>query len=457
MNLPGLGVVIFLGSLLGLLSAAESALFTLPRQERERMRSVQRPTDRVLLRLLENPRELLFSLQALTTLTIVAFTVTLSVTLSVALLEAQKASPGISLLSGTGVLWPIALVAPPLVVLLGIFLPRGLGARYPVATSHAVAIPLRLVRGATYPLWWPLRRVSEWLLQLFGVPLPEQRQLEEVQLKALVDIGQQEGTLRETERELIHNVFEFGDMTAGELMTPRTDIVGFSIDTSLREILEEIHLHRYARVPMYRSSLDSIVGILYTRDLLKLKEHGKLVLEADMGDGLGGIPASGRSLEPLLRPPWFIPSSKRADQLFREFQTRRLHVAVVVDEYGGMEGIVTMDDLLAELFGRTLDEHDVEEPEFIELGEDEWRVDAQMYLEQFCERLGLDMPDEEDITTVGGWVLALFGTLPGQGERVRHEQLEFEVEELQGTRLKLLLVRRLMPEDEPTPEEEESL
>lgn len=416
-------------ALLVLLSAGVSSLFALPREERERIKRGRTLSEVGLQRLLEEPRELLFVLQALTTLTVVAFTVVLAARLKA--------------FNGVGSIWVAAVAGPPVMVILGMLLPRALAARFPVWTARHVAVPLWGLTWLLRPFWWPLRRVSELILSAVGIPLPEQRQLEEVQLKALVDLGHEEGTLKGGERELIHNVFEFGDVTAGELMTPRTEIVGFEVDASVREVLDEIHEHRYARVPLYRNSLDTVVGILYTRDLLKLRAEGAL-------DQNG----SARSLEPILKAPWFIPSTKRADALFHEFQSRRTHVAVVVDEYGGMEGIVTMDDLLAELFGRTLDEHDVEEPEFIELGEDEWRVLPQMELEHFCERLGMDMPETEEVNTVGGWVLGLFGSLPNAGESVRYEDLDLEVEAVQGTRLQTLKVRRIQPEPAETSEEE---
>lgn len=407
--------------ILVMLSGGISSLFALPREERERIRRGRTLVDVGLQRLLEEPRELLFVLQALTTLTVVAFTVVLAARLRV--------------LNGLGSIWIAAVAGPPVMVILGMLLPRAMAARFPVWTARKVSLPLWALTWSLRPFWWPLRRLSEAILSAVGIPLPEQRQLEEVQLKALVDLGHEEGTLRGGERELIHNVFEFGDVTAGELMTPRTDIVGFALDTSVQDVLTEIQTHRYARVPVYRNSLDTVVGILYTRDLLAMRSRGELVPHE-----------SARTLEPILRAPWFVPSTKRADALFHEFQTRRLHVAIVVDEYGGMEGIVTMDDLLAELFGRTLDEHDVEEPEFIELGEEEWRVQPQMDLEQFCERLGMDVPEEEEANTVGGWVLGLFGALPAAGETVRFEDLEVEVEAVQGTRLQMLKVRRVRPD-----------
>ena len=412
-------VLTLFGVLIVFLSVAEGALMAMPKESREALRTGNGLGVRALRSLLTDPRELLFVLQILSVLSTGAFTLFLCG------LFAASGGP----LAG----WWAALVAPPLVIVFAMLLPRAVAVGGAHLLAPLLALPLWGVVWLTWPLWAPLRALTLRLLSVFGVPHPEDRQLEEAQLKSLVDIGSQEGTLKEEERELIHNVFELGDVTASELMTPRTDMIAFSIDTPLEELIQSLAEERFARVPVYRERQDHVVGILYTRDLLKHRAAGK--------------PLKG-PVEPLLHPVWFVPGTRRADSLLREFQVRRQHMAVVVDEYGGVLGMVTMDDLLAALFGRTLDEHDVDEPELIPLGEREYRVHPQMRLADLYERLGLSPPGEEDITTVGGLVLARCGTLPAAGACIVEEPLEFQVEALEGTRLTRLTVRQRDPEPE---------
>lgn len=414
--------------LLGVTSTFEGAFFTLPRGERERIRAGYGPTNRRLQGWLEDPEPLLWSLQSLTTLLVVLFTLSLCL-----LLELEY--------------WTLALglvLGPPVVVVMGLLGPRALGARYPGVAARMLALPMQLLLTLVWPLLAPLQWISRELLRLLGRPLLERRQLQEVQLKALVDLGRQEGTLREQERELIHNVFELGDLSAAELMTPRTEMVSFSLDSTLDEVLHALEASRFTRVPIHRGSPDNLVGILYTRELLpwRLREVEE------------GFSAPLASVQALLRPPFYVPGTKRADELFREFQSRRQHVAIVVDEYGGVEGMVTLDDLLAHLFGRTLDEHDVEEPGLVELEEQHFEVDPAMSIAQLFERLDLEPPEVEEVTTVGGWVVALHGTLPEQGTQVQAERLRFTVLGREGTRLKRLHVEVL--DEAPSPSGEEA-
>lgn len=398
--------------LLGVTSTFEGAFFTLPRAERERIRAGFGPTYRRLQAWLEDPEPLLGALQSLTTLLVVLFTLSLCL-----LLELEY--------------WTLALglvLGPPVVVVVGLLGPRALGARYPGAAARVLALPLQLLLSLLWPLLAPLQVISRELMRLFGRPLPERRQLQEVQLKALVDLGRQEGTLREQERELIHNVFELGDLSAAALMTPRTEMVSFSLDSSLNEVLEALESLRFARLPIHRGTPDNVVGILYTRDLLRWR----------LEEPAEGWAAPLSTVQALLRPPFYVPGTKRADELFREFQSRHQHVAIVVDEYGGVEGMVTLDDLLAHLFGRTLDEHDVEAPELVELEEQHFEVDPAMSIDVLFERLELEPPEVEEVTTVGGWVVALNGTLPEQGTQVQAGVLRFTVLAREGTRLKRL-------------------
>jgi len=413
--------------LTALLSAAEGALLSLTRVDRDILKHTQNRAARALRSLLESPREFVFTLEVASEMAMVAFTLCLTVLL----IETYDLAKG----------WLSIAIGPPILLIICQLVPRALAARHPRPVAQVLAIPLQAMYYLLLPITWPLKRLSEWLMDILGIPATGGHRLEESEFKTLVDIGEKEGTLREAERELIHNVFELGDRRISELMTPRTEVVGFDISTPVDRILEGIKDQRFARVPIFKTNLDNILGILYTKDLLALRA------------GQGG---SRRTLSEMLHQVYFVPVTKKADDLFREFQIQKTHMAVVVDEYGGVAGVVTMDDLLAELFGVMLDEHDIEELEFIRLATDRWRVHGTLDLEQFCEMLEVDPPDEElEVSTVGGFVLSLFGTLPREGETMRFGRLEFTVAKVNGTRIHELVVHRHPPETPVDSEHEE--
>ncbi len=407
--------VSLLAVLTAALSAAEAAFFALSGPDRNALLGAGSRAARALRYLLESPRRFVFTLQVAGELGIVGLTLGIAALI----LDICGSEHG----------WWTLAIAPFSILLLCLLLPRALASRYPRQSAYLLAVPLQVLVAITRPIMWPMRRISEALMRLMGLPASRTRRLEESEFKTLVDIGEEKGALREQERELIHNVFDFGDIVAGEVMTPRTEIVGFSIATPFDRILEGIRGHRLSRVPIYKGNLDNVLGILYTKDLLTLRFR----------EGVGK-----RTLKELLHPVYFVPVTKKVDELFREFQSQRIHMAVVVDEYGGVAGLVTMDDLLEELFGVMLDEHDVEEPDYTRLEDGSLLVQAHMSLEDLCEVLGVTLtPDDDDVFTVGGFLLEHVGTLPEKGAVIERGGVAFEVVELEGARLVRIRVRKL--------------
>ncbi len=397
------------------LSAAEAAFFALSGTDRDALLGGASRSARALRLLLESPRRFVFMLQVSGELVLVGLT------LGIAAWVFERFGPEQG--------WWTLAIAPPVVLLFCLLLPRALASRYPRQSASILAVPLQVMVVLSRPVMWPMKWMSEGLMSLLGIPPTGVHRLEESEFKTLVDIGEKKGALREQERELIHNVFDFGDMVAGEVMTPRTEIVGFSITTPLERILDGIREHRLSRVPVFKGNLDNVMGILYTKDLLALRSREEV---------------GKRTLKELLHPVYFVPVTKKVDELFLEFQSQKIHMAVVVDEYGGVAGLVTMDDLLEELFGVMLDEHDVEEPEYARLEDGSYVVQAHMALEDLCALLDVALdPGDEDVFTVGGYLLEQVGTLPDQGTVVRSGGVEFEVMELDGARLTRVRVRKV--------------
>jgi len=210
-------------------------------------------------------------------------------------------------------------------------------------------------------------------------------------------------------------------------MTPRTDMFCLQADQSQQEVFQAIEQHHHSRIPVYEKDKDDIIGILYSKDLFK--------------DSLAAEKQDPWGLKSLLRKPIFIPQTKKANDLFREFRSHRIHMAIVVDEYGGVAGLVTMEDLLEDIFGEILDEYDPDEAQVKTIDENTIIIPARMSIEAFNQRLGTELPEDE-YETMGGLVFDLFGKLPSPGSRVSYMRYAFTIEKMLGTRILELRVKK---------------
>ncbi len=277
-------------------------------------------------------------------------------------------------------------------------------------------------------LWKPLRKL-----------LHREEQVSEDNIMAMVEEGEESGAIQSNEKELIENVFEFDTMTAKDVMIHRTDMVTLPVDAGEEAIVDTIRQSGLSRFPVYQDDVDDIIGTLATRDYL-LNFH-----EADP-----------KPIRELLRPAYFVPETVPADVLFRDMQNKKTHIALVVDEYGGTSGLVTLEDLLEELVGNIYDEFDPqEEQDIICLEEGKWRVSGSADLEELSEIIGFQLPEEEerDYDTLGGLIFSQLSVIPEDGSRpvVEALGLRIRVEELCERRVEWALVEKLAPQ-EPEPE-----
>jgi CBS domain containing-hemolysin-like protein len=263
-----------------------------------------------------------------------------------------------------------------------------------------------------------------------GKGLPEGPFVTEQELRALAEVASEEESIEEGEKELIHSIFEFGDTIVREVMVPRPDIVAVDVKKTLRQVQEVLIRHGYSRLPVYREQLDDIVGILYAKDVLKAIHQRK----------------SDAAVEDLVRKAHFVPESKKVAELLREMQREKFHIALVTDEYGSVNGLVTLEDLLEELVGEITDEYDREEPQIEPVDEDTFRVDARVSIDDLNEILEAKLPDTE-WDTVGGLIQGLLGAIPRQGEEVTFEHFRFVAERVKGRRIGKVLVQRLPQQD----------
>jgi magnesium and cobalt transporter len=226
------------------------------------------------------------------------------------------------------------------------------------------------------------------------------------------------------EREMIQGVHELGETTVREVMVPRTDTVFLSLDSTRDELVEKVVSCGHSRIPVYSGGIDSVVGVLYAKDLLRVLVKGE-----------------DFSLADLVRRPFFVPESKRIDSLLKEFRRKRVHIAVAVDEYGGVSGIVCLEDIIEEIVGEIQDEFDEEREDVVRLGESSWLCDARADLDDVNREAGLTLPADE-YDTLGGFVFALFGKIPVRYERASSGNLDFTVQDMEGHRITSIKITR---------------
>ena len=291
-----------------------------------------------------------------------------------------------------------------------------------------VARPIALLSN-----FWPLRIVSRGLIGMANWILPGKglKQgpfVSEEELLALADVAVEEDVIEREERALIHSIIEFGDTVVREVMVPRPDMVALEAGAAVGDAMEVAIAAGYSRIPVYEQNIDDITGIVYAKDLMKAlrEEHGETLIRE------------------LTRPARYVPETKRVAELMREMQAEKFHMAIVVDEYGGTAGLVTLEDLIEELVGEIVDEFDVEEPLADRLPNGDYRVNARMSIDEVNELTHCELP-EGDWDTVAGLVFNLLGHVPTEGETVEYDSHRFRAEKVQGRRIGRVRISTTQP------------
>jgi putative hemolysin len=311
-------------------------------------------------------------------------------------------------------------------VVIGELVPKGIALGHSEGTALAVAVPVRTFFIVFRPLIWFLQRSTEVVLRWLGLQPPgaEDDVHSEAELRMLVSQSTQHGEIEEQEQEMLYKVFDFADKEASDVMVPRPEVVALSIDLPPEQCLEAVMDSPYTRYPVYRESLDSVVGILHVRDLFgALRDRGMHEVR----------------IEDLVRPAHIVPETKDLAALLTEFRRTNQHMAIVVDEYGEMEGIVTLEDLLEEIVGEIEDEFDLPDESVEQIDEDTVRVDGTFPIDDFNERFHTDLP-QEDYHTLAGFVFGLLGRQPEVGDDISHDGMRFDVLEVEGSRINKLTV-----------------
>lgn len=323
-----------------------------------------------------------------------------------------------------------------LVLIVGEITPKTLAAHRPEQFASRVAGPIALLMRLLAPLATVVSFIASLNLRLLGVKMDaEEKLVTEEEIKTFVNIGQEEGILEPDEKEMIYSIFEFGDTEVGELMVPRAEIVALPMAMTAREAVKRLATCPFSRIPVYERSVDHIAGIIHVKDLLKATAEGKHDI----------------TLADIMRPTLFVPEAKKADELFAELRKAKSHMAIVLNEYGETEGLITMEDLIEEILGDISDEYDIVQPDYDLVDQQTVIVAGSASVRDINDSLDLNLPDEE-AETVAGVVFNRLGRLPEAGESVQVDGLTLMVEELVGRRIAKVKITRQQPEPAPVSE-----
>jgi putative hemolysin len=319
----------------------------------------------------------------------------------------------------------ITLILSYFTLVLGELVPKRLALQKAEGISRFAVVPLSVLSKVSSPFVKLLTLSTNTIVRLFGVdPNAEDENVTEEEIRMMVDVGKEKGTIQENEKIMINNIFELDNKDVADIMTHRTNIVAIPYDLNLKETAHIVNVERYTRFPVYEENLDRIIGILHVKDLIQFLENA----EEETFD-----------LKTLVRNPYYVLESKSIDSLFAEMQKNNTHMAIVIDEYGGTDGVVTIEDIMEEIVGSISDEYDepeLEEDEINQLDEETFMILGSTNLYEVEEVLKADLPIE-DFDTLNGFVLGQLGFIPNESERpvVKFNNIEFSIEEMDDKRI----------------------
>jgi putative hemolysin len=326
--------------------------------------------------------------------------------------------------------WAVAIATIVITIVTLVFaelVPKSLAVRYGERLALRYVKPLEVIATLLYPLVYILNHIGIRLTRLVGeseIPKPT---ISEEEFHTAISIGEAEGVMEGDEAEMLHKVFEFTDAPVSKIMVPRTEIAWVEQGTKLKDFLELYARRRYSRFPVYKDNTDNVVGILHAKDVLL-----KLTDESDSRDSV---------IDDLVRPAPFVPESKRLGELLAEMKDGGYHAAIVVDEFGGIAGMVTLGQLTEEIVGDIHDELTGKEKDFTVTGDSTFQLDGGFRIEEANEELGLNLPGG-DYETVAGFILSHLGRIPKQGEQFKYQNLKFVITEIHGMKIEKVIVTK---------------
>ncbi|MCK5779382.1 MAG: HlyC/CorC family transporter [Psychrilyobacter sp.] len=407
-----LGILIILS---GVFSASETALTAFKSTDLEEIEKSNPKTAKLLKIWLTKPNEILTAiLLGNNIVNILASSIATVVTLQV---MGEK--------SGNAIV--VATVSMTLVVLIfGEITPKIVAKTYSKKISGLMIGPIYILSIIALPLIKLLMFITKIISSMLGVNIKEENlMITEDEIISYISVGESEGVIEEEEREMLHSVIEFGDTMAKEVMTPRTSIFMIDSESTIDEVWDEIIQSGYSRIPVYGEDLDDILGILYVKDLLVLAKDNK----------------TSSLVKDMIRDGYYIPETKASFEVLEEFRQKQVHMAIVLDEYGGTVGLLTIEDLIEEIIGEIKDEYDIhEEDEINQVAPNKYKVDARISLEDLNKELDLAIPESEDYESLGGYMVDILGKVGEVNDIVEINDIKLRIVEIEKMRIITILV-----------------
>lgn len=415
-------LLVILIILSGIFSASETALTAFKSMDLQEIENVNPKKANLLKLWLTRPNEILTAiLLGNNIVNILASSIATIVTLKI-----------VGEASGNAI--AIATVSMTVVVLIfGEITPKVLAKTYSMKISGMVIGPIYIMSIVALPIIKLLMFITKIISKMMGVDIRQENlMITEEEIKSYINVGSSEGVIEEEEREMIHSIIEFGDTTAKEVMTPRTSIFMLDSESTIDEVWDEIIESGYSRIPVYGEDYDEILGILYVKDLMVLAKNRTT-----------NIP-----IKNILREVYFVPDTKSIVEILDEFRKKQVHMAVILDEYGGTIGLLTIEDLIEEIIGEIKDEYDLhEEDEIEEIGEKKYKVDARINIEDLNKELYTEIPESEDYESLGGYILDVLGRVAEVDDTVLLDHVKMTVLEVDKTRVVKILIEIEKSED----------
>ena len=405
-------ILVFLALLLlsAFFSGSETAYFSLQDADIQKLKQEGEPAGARVVRLLSQPKRLLTTILTGNTLINVAIG-------ALAALLASMIAHTLGM-SEVGIVAIEVVVVTIVVLMAGEITPKIIAISNTKGFSKNMSVPLLVAYRLLYPAAYVLYSVTKFFTRLMGVK-KENLFLSEEEIRTLVEVGESQGALQAQEKEMIHSIFEFGETYVREIMVPRIDMVAVPASMKVSEVLGQVKKYRFSRIPVYEKRVDNINGIVFAKDLLPYV------------NGRSGHIRAGT----LARPAYFVPEKMKIDILLREFQQRKTNIAIVVDEYGGTSGLVTLEDIIEEIVGEIRDEYDLETPLYRWLDSHTMVVNARFNLDDLEELVDLGIPEERDYDTLGGFLYSQVGDIPEQNTAIEYNSVTYSILRVEDNRI----------------------
>lgn len=313
-------------------------------------------------------------------------------------------------------------------VSIGELTPKQVAVRFPLKIALWFSFPLNLFYKIFKPFIGLLHGTATVILKIFGIEPATKEEMyhNEEEIRAIIAEGKKSGVIDTTEHQLIEKIFEFNDKIAREIMVPRNHMIALNINDSREKIYQTVVEEGYSRVPVYKDTIDNIVGVIYTKDLISASEHRELITLTD-----------------IIRPPTFVTATMQIGDMLKELQKKKVHLAIVVDEWGGVEGLVTMEDILEEIVGEIQDEYDIEPQEIVHEKSGIYIVNPMIDIDEFNKKLKVNIPEDPDYQTLSGFLQKTSGHIPEQYERIEYQGMSFVVTKKMGNQIQQIRFQKI--------------